>query len=157
MLNCLSGVPCFFQSNGEGCVTIRIRRTKQERAPTDLDRAIEFTFVQQCATETVMGEEVIRVGGYRLLVVSDCFINPALLEQRITQRDLSLGIVGSHAYIPLTMENRLLHIPFAKKGRAEIVFGVPRVGLHSQSRPVVRDALIDPAFLEKDETEIGVS
>ena len=54
------------------------------------------------------------------------------------------------------MQNRLVHLAFRQKSRAEIVLGIPRVGLHLQGRPIMSDGVVDLAFLKENKTEIRV-
>jgi hypothetical protein len=86
------------------------------------------------------------------LVMSDCFVNPALLDKSIAQRDQSIRIRWSHAHCPFTVQDRLVHLTFSQKRRTEIVLGIPRVGLHSQGRPVMSDGVVDLGFLEENKT-----
>ena len=57
-------------------------------------------------------------------------------------------------YGPLTMQDSFVNLAFRQKRRAEIVFGIPPVGLHLQRRPIMSDGVVDLAFLKKNKTEI---
>src|SRR5439155_21058883 len=113
MLDGFRRVALFLKSNSQRRVTICIRRAEQECTPANLDGTVEFAFLQQGMTETVTSEKVIGVYRYCLLVVSDCFVNPALLKKSIAQRDQSIRIRWSHPHCPFTVEYRLVHLTFS--------------------------------------------
>src|SRR5205814_10495570 len=100
MLDGFRGVAFFFQSDRQRCVTIRIRRAEQECTPANLDGSLQFTFLQQRMTETVTSEEVIGVQHYCLLIMSDRFVNPALLNKNMAHRNLRIRIGWSPAHCP---------------------------------------------------------
>src|SRR5215472_1461646 len=135
MLDRFSRIAFFFQSDCPRRMTIRIRRAEQKCTLANLDGTVEFAFFQQRTTETVPSKKVIGMCHYRLLVMSNRFVNPALLKKRIAQRNLSIRIAWSHANRLFTVKDRLLHLTFCKKRCTEIILGIPRVGLHLQRRP----------------------
>src|SRR4030095_16681428 len=100
--------------------------------------------------QSVTGEKVIGTYRYCFLVMSDCFVNPALLKKKIGQGDLSIGIGWSHGYGLLRMSNCLVDLPFRRKSRAKIVLGIPPVGLNLQSRPIMSNGIVDLTLLKKD-------
>src|SRR6266481_7010324 len=103
MLDCFRGVAFFLQSDSQRRVTICIQRAKQQCTPANLDGTVEGAFLQQSLTESVTSEKVIGTYRYCLLVMSDCFVNTALLKKKVTQGDLSIRIVWSHSYGFLTV------------------------------------------------------
>src|SRR5580765_1821126 len=125
MLNGFRRVALFVKSDSQRRVAICIRRAKQQCTPANLDGTVEFAFLQQRMTETVTSEKVIGAYRYCLLVMSDCFVNPALLKEKVAQGDLSIRIRWSHGYGLLAMQNRFIHLAFRQKSRAEIVLGIP--------------------------------
>src|ERR1043166_1388743 len=113
MLHRFRGVAFSFQSDRQRGVTIRVRRAERESTPANLDGTVEFAFLQQRMTETVTSEKVIGVYRYCLLVMSDGFVNPALLKESIAQRNPSIRIRWSHAHCPFTVKDRLVHLTFS--------------------------------------------
>src|SRR5207248_10077022 len=105
------------ESNSARRLAICMPRTKQQCTPANLDGTVEFAFLQQCMAETVTSEKVIGVYRYCLLVMSDCFVNPAFLKKSIAQRNLSIRIGWSHGHRLSTVEDRLVRLTFSQKRR----------------------------------------
>src|SRR5262245_59891546 len=112
MLDGFHRIALFLKSNSQCRVAIGIQRAKQQCTAANLDGTVEFAFLQQRMAQSVTGEKVIGTYRYCFLVMSDCFVNPALLKKKIGQGDLSIGVGWSHGYGLLRMWNCLVDLPF---------------------------------------------
>src|SRR6478752_5307133 len=121
MLDRFCRVSFFLQSDRERRLTIFIRRFEQQCTPANLDSTVEFAFLKQRMTETVTSEKVIGVCRYCLLILSDCFVNPAVLIKCVAERNPSIRIRRSHAHRPFTVNDRLVDLSFSQERRTKIV------------------------------------
>src|SRR6202035_35170 len=123
---------CFIKSNGQDRVTVCVVRLDQQGGPGMLDRSIKFPFLEESMAETVTGKKVIGTHCNGFFVVNDRIVDSSLLDKSVGQGYLSIWIVWLHPDRLVAIETRFVHLAFAQKRGAEVVVGIPKIGLHLQ-------------------------
>src|SRR5437762_11998515 len=129
----------FIKSDGEDRLAICIVRLDQHGGPRMLDRSVQLSFLKQSMAKSVTGKKIIGTYCNRFFVVTDRIVDLSLLDKSIRQGHLSIGIVWLHSVRLVAIEDRLVQLSFAQKSGAEIVIGIPKVVLHLQRRPIMRN------------------